>query len=110
MKKLPKFKSEEEEARFWETHSPLDYPGHFSDVESPFQVDPELLKRVSSERHRRKRMLTLRIGENQIDLAKIIARWKGLGYQTQMRIWVIEGIRREIEEHPQIRRLLTSKK
>lgn len=37
MKKLPKFKSEEEEARFWDTHSPLDYPNEFTEVKEPFE-------------------------------------------------------------------------
>lgn len=34
-KKLPKFKSEEQEARFWDTHSPLDYPDEFTEVKEP---------------------------------------------------------------------------
>ena len=41
MKRLPKFKSEEQEARFWDTHSPLDYPGEFSEVREPFEFAPE---------------------------------------------------------------------
>ena len=44
MKKLPKFKTDEEEARFWDTHSPLDYPGEFSEVKEPFKFSPELLE------------------------------------------------------------------
>lgn len=43
-KKLPRFKSEEEEARFWDTHSPLDYPGEFTKVKEPLKFSPELLK------------------------------------------------------------------
>ena len=109
MKKIPKFKTEEEEARFWDTHSPLDYPGEFMDVKAPFEFAPALLKKAAERRAERKRLLTLRMGRQQIDLAKLIAHWKGLGYQTQIRIWVIEGIRREIQEHPEIRKLLISK-
>src|SRR5207253_2923667 len=30
---VPKFKSLEEEAEFWDTHSPLDYPDYWKDVE-----------------------------------------------------------------------------
>ena len=45
MKKvIPKFRTEEEEARFWDTHSPLDYPGEFVDVKEPFEFAPSLLK------------------------------------------------------------------
>lgn len=106
MKKLPKFKSEEEEARFWDTHSPLDYPDEFVDVKEPFEFAPGLLKKAARRREERKRHLTLRMGQHQIDLAKVIAKYKGLGYQTQMRMWVIEGIRKEISAHPEIRKLL----
>lgn len=109
MKKIPKFKTEEEEARFWDTHSPLDYPGEFNEVKDPFEFAPSLLKKVAERRQERKRQLTLRMGQRQIDLAKVIARYRGLGYQTLMRIWVIEGMRQEIRAHPEIEKLLTAK-
>ncbi len=109
MRKIPKFKSEEEEARFWDTHSPLDYPDEFVEVKEPFKFAPALLRRVARKREERKRSLTLRMGEVQIDLAKVIAKCKGIGYQTQMRMWVIEGIRKELKAHPEVRRLLSSK-
>ena len=108
-KKLPKFKSEEEEARFWATHSPLDYSDEFSDVVEPFEISPYLLKKVAERREKRKKLLTLRIGQHEIDLAKVVARCRGIGYQTQMRMWVIEGMRKDIAAHPEIRKLLTAK-
>jgi len=109
MKKIPHFKTEDEEARFWNTHSPVDYPGEFVDVKEPFEFEPGLLKKAAQRREERKRTLTLRMGQRQIDIAKVIARYKGLGYQTLMRIWVIEGIRQEIKTHPEIGKLLTAK-
>ncbi|MBU4468338.1 MAG: BrnA antitoxin family protein [Candidatus Omnitrophica bacterium] len=109
MKKIPKFKTEEEEARFWDIHSPLDYPGEFVDVKESFEFAPSLLKKAAERRQERKRSLTLRMGQRQIDLAKIIARYRGLGYQTLMRIWVIEGIHQEIKMHPEIGKLLIAK-
>ncbi len=109
MKKLPKFKGEEEEARFWDTHSPLDYPDEFSGVKDQFEFAPSLLKKVAGRREERKRQLTLRMGQRQIDLAKVIAKYKGLGYQTLMRIWVVTGIRQELKAHPEIEKLLTAK-
>ncbi len=108
-KKLPKFKSEEDEARFWDTHSPLDYPDEFVEVKEPFKFAPALLRKVAKRREERKRSLTLRMGQLQIDLAKVIAKDKGLGYQTLMRMWVIEGIRKELEAHPEIKKLFASK-
>ncbi len=109
MKKIPKFKTEEEEANFWNTHSPLDYPSEFTDVKEPFEFAHSLLKKAAERRQERKRPLTLRMGQRQIDLAKVIARYRGLGYQTLMRIWVIEGIRHEIKMHPEIEKFLTAK-
>lgn len=108
-KKIPKFKNEEEEARFWETHSPLDYPEEFTDLKEPFEFSPALLKKVAGKRNERKRHLTLRMGQQQIDLAKVIAKHRGLGYQTLMRMWVIEGIHKEVKIHPELKKLLTSK-
>ena len=108
-KKVPKFKSEEEEARFWETHSSLDYPEEFTEVEKPFEFAPALLEKAAKRKEERKRHLTLRMGQHQIDLAKVIAKYRGLGYQTLMRVWVIEGIHKEIKAHPELRKFLTSK-
>lgn len=109
MKKIPHFKSEKEEGQFWKTNSPLDYPDEFTELKDPLQFSPELLKKARVKRNERKRHLTLRMGQSQIDLTRLIAHWKGLGYQTQMRIWVIEGIRKELKEHPEIRKSLTHK-
>ena len=109
MRKLPKFKTEEEEARFWDTHSPLDYSGAFSEVKEPFEFAPSLLKKAAGRREERKRQLTLRMGQRQIDLAKVIAKYKGLGYQTLMRIWVVAGIRQELKAHPEIEKLFAAK-
>lgn len=107
MKKIPKFSSEDEEARFWGTHSPLDYSDEFTDIRDPFEFVPELLKEFDRNQEEKKRHLTLRMEQRQIDLAKVIAKWKGLGYQTQMRMWIIEGIRKEIAAHPELRDLGT---
>ncbi len=46
--RLPKFKTEEEEAHFWNTYSPLDYPGEFMDVKEPFEFAPSLLKKAAA--------------------------------------------------------------
>ena len=108
-KKIPKFKSEEEETRFWGTHSPLNYPEEFIDIKEPFEFSPSLLKKVAGKRDERKRHLTLRMGQHQIDLAKAIANYRGLGYQTLMRMWVIEGIHKEIKIHPELKKLLALK-
>ena len=106
MKKKRKFKSEEEEAKFWKTHSPLDYPEKFTEVTEPFKLSAALRRKLARRRRERKRTLTFRIGQQQVDLAKVIADSRGLGYQTLMRMWIIEGIHKEIHAHPEIRKLL----
>jgi predicted DNA binding CopG/RHH family protein len=48
------------------------------------------------ERHARaKSPISLRLTPEQIAAAKQIAEAKSVGYQTQLRMWIAEGIRRE---------------
>lgn len=93
-KELPGFKSEREEAEFWDTHNSLDY------IEDDEQVDiefaPELVEQVR-ERSKTKRV-TLRLRVSQIEAAKEIARRKDIPYQTLIRSWIAEAIRREQRE------------
>jgi len=35
MGKLPKIKNAKEEAEFWDTHSPLDFPDEFEEMKEP---------------------------------------------------------------------------
>ncbi len=90
-KELPSFKSEREEAEFWDTHNSLDY------IEDDEQVDiefaPELVEQIR-ERAKTKRV-TLRLRVSQIEAAKEIARRKDIPYQTLIRSWIAEAIRRE---------------
>lgn len=101
-KRLPKFRSEEEEALFWSKHSPLDYPEEFAEIEEPIIIDPDLVKRITEERKERKRSITFRIEPSKIALVKIIAGKQGSGYQTLMRMWINDKIYKEIKTHPEI--------
>ena len=87
---VPSFKSEAEEAEFWSTHSSADYD--FVDTGETVELAGALKRRVQQ----RKQLLTLRLEKKQIDQAKRIARRKSLGYQTLMRMWIAEGIEREL--------------
>jgi predicted DNA binding CopG/RHH family protein len=44
---------------------------------------------------RLKSPISLRLAPEQIAAAKHIAAAKSVGYQTQLRMWIVEGIRRE---------------
>ncbi|MGB9867952.1 MAG: CopG family antitoxin [Bacillota bacterium] len=91
-KALPRFGSEKEEAEFWDRHNSLDY------IESDDQVDIELAPELvakSRDRSKTKR-ITLRLKVSQIEAAKEIASKKDIPYQTLMRSWIAEAIRREL--------------
>ena len=81
MEKVPKFKTAKEEAEFWETHSPLDFPGEFEEVKEPI-VD----------RRGRKKGIYIRIDPEAIELARSIGADLGIGYQTLFRMWIMEGL------------------
>jgi len=95
MEKLPKFKSAQEEAEFWETHSPLDFPGEFEEVKEPI-VD----------RRARKKDIYIRIDPEAIDLARTIGAELGIGYQTLFRMWIMEGLSRNPTARPTVGELL----
>jgi len=85
MSKIPKFKTLEEESEFWDTHSILDYwdetepvEGHFVDARPP------------------KKLVSIRFDPSLIAAAKRVARTKGIGYQTLLRMWAYEGLAREL--------------
>ena len=86
---LPAFRSDEEERKFWETHRPGDYVGQMRRV--PVQVSRTLRERVRE----RKQNLTLRIEPSHVREIKAVADDLGVPYQTLMRMWIIERLRRE---------------
>ena len=103
MEKLPKFKSAQEEAEFWETHSPLDFPGEFEEVKEPI-VD----------RRGRKKGIYIRVDPDVIMAGRIIGAQRGIGYQTLFRMWIMEGLVRSTEPrvyagpHSSVEQMLSS--
>ncbi|MBI4565893.1 MAG: hypothetical protein HY716_14490 [Planctomycetes bacterium] len=92
-RKLPAFRSAEEEARFFETHSMAGYWDQMEDVDQIIELAPALARRI--QERMKKRLLALRIEEWQIERAKQIARRKHVPYQQLMREWISRGIRSE---------------
>lgn len=86
---LPAFRTDEEERAFWETHRPGDYVGQMRRV--PVQVSPKLREQVRE----RKQNLTLRMEPSRVREIKAVADSLGVPYQTLMRMWIIERLRRE---------------
>ncbi len=81
--KKPIFKDDEEAARFWETHEPMDYMSETTLVEAP--------------RPPKSQAISLRLDPTILGLAKRIARRKGIGYQTLIKIWITEAVSREMD-------------
>jgi len=91
---LPKFRSDKGAAEYFEAHSVADVWDHLPEGQ-PAKL-PAALGKVIRERHARaKSPISLRLLPNQITAAKKIAAVKSVGYQTQLRMWIAEGIRRE---------------
>ncbi len=48
-KKIPEFKNEKEEARFWSKHSPIEFPDEFKEERAPFEFTMKM-KSVNKKR------------------------------------------------------------
>jgi predicted DNA binding CopG/RHH family protein len=79
MKKIPKFKTEKEEAEFWATNDSTDYLSGTSEVKAKFMRP-------------KKKLVSLRLDEKTINELKKIADRKGIGYLQLVRMWVLEDL------------------
>lgn len=82
MKKIPKFKTDEEAARFWETHSFEDYNRDTKDAEIGFVKRP-------------KKTIAIRLDPDDIKKVEAIAERKGLSYTALLRMWIKEHLSKE---------------
>ncbi len=91
---LPKFRSDEEAAEYFDSHS---VAGLWDELPAGKRVklSAYLLKALRERSSRAKSPISLRLIPEQIVAAKKIAAAKSVGYQTQLRMWIAEGIRRE---------------
>ena len=84
MKKIPKFKNEDEERDYWAKHSPLD---HF-DTEKPTMGVFSALKPSL-------RSISIRLPEGMITNLKTIANSYDVPYQSLIKILLAKGIEDE---------------
>ena len=91
--KLPKFRNQDEFIRFVETHDLADYWDEFEEVADPVELDTKLAKSID-RRARNKKLISIRLERWQIQLAKARAAREGVPYQSVIRRWISEGIRR----------------
>lgn len=81
-KRIPKFKSLEEERKFWDTHSVTEFLDELRPVKVEFTRP-------------RKKLISLRLDVPQIESLKQIAAHKGLGYLSLIRYWINERLSKE---------------
>ena len=86
MHKLPKFDSDKEEAEFWSSHDATDFLDETEPVEMTFR-----------DARPPKKQISLRLDTETIDSLKKVAGKKGIGYQTLIRMWVVERLTLEYQ-------------
>lgn len=82
--RIPRFKSLEEEAQFWDTHSTTEFEDEFTEVK--MDVARPLIH-----------TLAVRLDARTIDRLAAVARKKGIGPSTLARMWLLERLEREGE-------------
>lgn len=83
--RIPRFKSLEEEAQFWETHSTTEFEDEFVEVK---------LKVARPLTH----TLAVRLDARTIDRLAKIGRKKGVGVSTLARMWLLERLEQEEDQ------------
>jgi predicted DNA binding CopG/RHH family protein len=91
---LPKFRSDKEAAEYFDSHSIADIWDQLPQAK-PAKLSPALAKSIRERHSATKSPISIRLGPEQIAAAKKIAATKSVGYQTQLRMWIAEGIQRE---------------
>jgi len=88
-KELPKFKNEDEERDFWATHDSTDYFDWTKAIHNP--VFPNL-KRTT-------KLISIRMPQSAIQELKMIADKMDVPYQSLIKIYVAEGLKKERREY-----------
>jgi predicted DNA binding CopG/RHH family protein len=84
LKKIPEFKSEEEEFEFWSTHDSTEY------------VDYSKGKRVLfSKLKPSTRTISIRLPEPLIERLKLLAKKRDVPYQSLLKIFLAEKVKEE---------------
>ena len=91
---LPTFQTDQEAAKYFESHSVAGLWDKLPKVPRAKPL-PALARKIRDRHARAKSPISLRLAPEQIAAAKHFAAAKSVGYQTQLRMWIAEGIRRE---------------
>jgi len=83
MKKLPKFKTQEEEIRFWQKHSIAEYWGELEESDDTFKR-PKLTP------------VTLKFDPLVLKKLKMLAQKRGVSYNSYIRLLLAKGVEKEM--------------
>ena len=85
LKKIPKFKSEDEERDFWDKHSPLDY---FDWANAKRLVLPNLKPSLTT--------ISLRLPNYLLAELKVLANSRDVPYQSLLKVFLAERVQKEL--------------
>lgn len=88
-RRIPAFKTVEEEAAFWDSHDSAAFPDEFVDVS-----DVRFVKAPS------KKGITVRLDQDTLTALTQRAKEKGIGPSTLARMWILEHLRNTETEPP----------
>jgi len=91
---LPKFESDQAAADYFDSHSVAGLWDQLPEGK-PVKLSAALEKTIRDRHARAKSPISIRLEPEQIAATKQIAAAKSVAYQTQLRMWIAEGIRRE---------------
>jgi predicted DNA binding CopG/RHH family protein len=91
---LPIFKTDRAAAEYFDEHSVAELWDQLP-ATKPAKLSAALAAKVRDRHARTKSPISIRLEPEQIVAAKHIAAAKSVAYQTQLRMWIAEGIRRE---------------
>ena len=83
--KIPKFKSYEEEAEWWDSHD-------VTEIEDLKLAEKDVFIKP------RKQIVSIRLERSTVEVLKRLAARKGVGHTTLVRMWVIEKLRETARE------------
>ena len=92
-KKFPKLNTDAKMIKFVDGHDMSVYFGQGAKLDDSIVLAPELVERIRARS--KKRLISLRLPEWQLQGAKKVASLRHLPYQALMRLWVAEGLKRE---------------
>ena len=83
--RIPKFKTYEEEAKFWDTHEFTEFEDELEDVDIGFELNKP-----------RDETVILRIQKDIKEKIEQLARGKGLNLSTLARMWLMEKLQENL--------------